>query len=96
MEKDKVWRLDHERVLYPTEKKIKLETNQIKRQDFELLESYIPDIMEQKSNKRGHVVWINVIDGFLWYIKPYKPNKEALFVPKNKANKIYLSTILNK
>lgn len=78
--------------MFPTETKVRLATNQIQRQNLEDLETYIPNILE-KSDKKDDIVWVDTGMGYLWFIRPYNYKKSNVFVPKNKANKMYLHAL---
>lgn len=77
---------------FPTETKIRLESNQIKRQDFKKVEPYIPEVFIP-TNIKDDIVWVNTGMGYLWFIRPYNYKKASVFVPKNKVNKMYLSAL---
>jgi len=78
--------------MFPTETKVRLATNQIKRQNLKDLEAYVPNILD-KSDKKDDIVWVNTGMGYLWFIRPYNYKKSSVFVSKNRANKIYLNAL---
>jgi len=74
--------------VYPTETKIKLDSNQIKKQYFKELEPYFPEILNEVDEK-GKIIWLNTGMGYLWFEMLTKKKPPSVFVPKNKVNKMY-------
>jgi len=93
--KPNLFKLSEGVFIQPTKEKIRLDSNQIKRQYFKEIESSIPDIFDE-TDEKGKTIWVNVGDGFMWFEKPYKRKIPNIFVPKNKMNKMYEFAIINK
>jgi len=83
-------------VVHPTKEKVRLESNQIKKQWFNFLFPYLSHIVLQYSDEKGKINWIQTSQGYLWYEKPYKIKPPNVFVPKNKMNKMYEFAIVKQ
>ncbi len=73
--------------LIPTEKKVQLETNQIKKHLFKELSEYIPNAFDEVE-ERQPPLWIKTDKGYVWYERPVKKKVPNVFICKNKASKI--------